>query len=327
MMTERNLNLIASAFLAAVASATTVAHGADPLPSWNNGPAKQAIIAFVEKVTKPGSPDFVPAPERIAAFDNDGTLWSEQPVPVQFYFVADRVKALAPDHPEWKAKEPFASLLKGDLKKALEGGDHGLMELFMVTHTGMTSDEFAQLVQDWIASAKHPQTGKRFLDMTYQPMLEVLDYLRANGFKNFIIAAASPFNLRDGPIGAFTAGHDNPAIDKAIIGYVSTFEKIGAGEKLNPHVSTGNAPTTYLDQMNAEPFEPFTFSPAGARTLVRVRAEVVALEPGSHRLQCQAYMVSGAGDSFFEDEHRLANLRSGPYRRLLEEVAKRLKAH
>lgn len=133
-----------------------------------------------EKVTKPGSPDFVPVPERIAVYDNDGTLWSEQPVPVQFYFVADRVKALAPQHPEWKDTEPFASILKGDLRKALEGGDHGLMELFMATHTGMSTDEFAQMVKDWIATAKHPTTGKRFLDMTYQPMLEVLDYLRAD---------------------------------------------------------------------------------------------------------------------------------------------------
>jgi phosphoserine phosphatase len=109
-------------------------------------------------------------------------------VPVQLYFALDRVKALAPQHPEWKTKEPFASLLKGDVKKALEGGDHGLMELFMATHTGMTTDEFAQMVQDWISTAKHPTTGKRFLDMTYQPMLEVLAYLRANGFKNFIVS-------------------------------------------------------------------------------------------------------------------------------------------
>jgi phosphoglycolate phosphatase-like HAD superfamily hydrolase len=167
---------------------TTCVYAADPLPSWNDGPAKQSIIAFVEKVTKPGSPDFVPIPERIAVFDNDGTLWSEQPMPVQFYFVADRVKALAPQHPEWKDKEPFASILKDDLKKALEGGDHGLMELFMATHTGMTTDEFAQLVKDWITTATHPTTGKRFLDMTYQPMLEVLAYLKANGFKNFIVS-------------------------------------------------------------------------------------------------------------------------------------------
>ena len=158
------------------------------LPSWNDGQAKQSIINFVTKVTTPGSPDFVPVPERIATFDNDGTLWCEQPVPVQLYFALDRVKALAPQHPEWKTKEPFASLLKGDLKTALAGGDHALIELFMATHAGMTTVEFEQIVKDWIATAKHPKTGKLYTDMTYQPMLEVLAYLRANGFKNFIVS-------------------------------------------------------------------------------------------------------------------------------------------
>jgi len=520
--------VLAAALACVLAIGATVALAADPLPSWNEGKAKQSIIEFVQKVTKPGSPDFVPVPERIAVFDNDGTLWSEQPAPVQFYFVAERVKALSNQHPEWKTREPFASILKGDLQTALEGGDHGLMELFMATHTGMTTDEFALLVKNWIATAKHPTTGKRFLDMTYQPMLEVLAYLRANGFKNFIvsgggiefmrvwteqtygippeqvvgssmktkfelrggkavlvrlpqlnfnddkdgkpvgineyigrrpiaafgnsvgdqqmleytqggsrarfellvlhddaarefaygparglpdvkygfftpaledhakkdgwtvvsmkndwksvfpgaeseitaidillqpdatmlkhaadnnarllkaypkgfpldaahtphitmlqcfvrtadldklysaeekvlvaahvngmkldavklyyipagalgvagivakptpgllklqadvIAAANPFMVQTGPISAFTAGHDDPAMDKALIQYVSTFEQSAAGEHFNPHVSTGNAPKAYLDQMMAEPFEPFTFSPAGA---------------------------------------------------------------
>lgn len=188
MKTTLKPNFLVAALVCALAFTATPAPAADPLPSWNDGKAKQSIIDFVEKVTKPGSPDFVPVPERIAVYDNDGTLWSEQPVPVQFYFVADRVKALAPQHPEWKTKEPFASLLRDDVKAALEGGDHGLMELFLVTHTGMTTDEFAQLVKDWITTAKHPQTGKRFVDMTYQPMLEVLAYLHANGFKNFIVS-------------------------------------------------------------------------------------------------------------------------------------------
>jgi phosphoserine phosphatase len=539
MKTTCRKNLIAIVLFCALAFTTTIARAAlpaeasakvgDPLPSWNDGPARQSIINFVTKVTTPGSPDFVPVPERIAVFDNDGTLWCEQPMPVQLYFALDRVKALAPSHPEWKTKEPFASILKGDLKTALAGGDHALVELLMATHTGNTTGEFEKIVKDWIATAKHPQTGRLFTDMTYQPMLEVLAYLRANGFKNFIvsgggiefmrpwaeqvygippeqvvgssvktkfemrdgkavlvrlpelnfnddkadkpvginqhigrrpiaafgnsrgdqemleytqsgpgarfellvlhddaareyaygpaqglpdvklgaftqalydqakqsgwtvvsmkhdwktvfpalqpeitaidillqpdatmlqhaaadnarllkeypqgfaldathtphitmlqcfvrtadleklyaaeekvlaaanvnamkleafkryyipaggglgvagicarptpeilklqadiIAAASPFNLRNGPIGAFTAGHDNPAIDKALIGYVSTFEQIGAGDHFNPHVSTGTGQTAYLDQMNAEPFEPFTFSPAGA---------------------------------------------------------------
>jgi len=160
----------------------------DPLPSWNDGPAKQSIIAFVEKVTKPGSPDFVPVPERIATFDNDGTLWCEQPVPVQLYFALDRVKALAPQHPEWNTTEPFASLLKGDLQTTLAGGDHALIEVVMATHAGMTTAEFEQIVKDWIATAKHPKTGQLFSDMVYQPMLEVRSYLRANGFTNFIVS-------------------------------------------------------------------------------------------------------------------------------------------
>ncbi len=164
------------------------AFASDPLPSWNDGPAKQGIVTFVEKVTTPGSPDFVPLPERIATFDNDGTLWCEQPVPVQLYFALDRVKALAPQHPEWKTKEPFASLLKGDMKTALAGGDHAILELFMATHTGMTTEEFERIVQDWLATAKHPKTGKLFTEMVYQPMLELLAYLRANGFKNFIVS-------------------------------------------------------------------------------------------------------------------------------------------
>jgi phosphoserine phosphatase len=165
-----------------------VALAADPLPSWNDGPAKKSIVAFVAKVTTAGSPDFVPVPERIAVFDNDGTLWCEQPVPVQLYFALDRVKALAPQHPEWKDKEPFASLLKGDLKTVLAGGDHALLELVMATHTGMTTVEFEQIVKDWIATAKHPKTGKLYTEMTYQPMLELLAYLRANGFKTFIVS-------------------------------------------------------------------------------------------------------------------------------------------
>jgi hypothetical protein len=160
----------------------------DPLPSWNDGKAKQAIIAFVEKVTKPGSPDFVPVPERIATFDNDGTLWCEQPLPVQLYFALDRVKTLAPQHPEWNTKEPFASLLKGDVKAALAGGDKAILELFMTTHTGMTTVEFEQIVKDWIATARHPKTGKLYTEMVYQPMIELLAYLRANGFKNFIVS-------------------------------------------------------------------------------------------------------------------------------------------
>ena len=177
-----------AALLTALPLVTATSFAADPLPSWNEGPAKTAIIEFVSKVTNPGSPDFVPVPERIATFDNDGTLWCEQPLPVQLYFVLDRVKALAPQHPEWKTEEPFASLLRGDLHTALAGGDRALLEIVMATHAGMTTVEFEQIVNDWIATARHPKTGRLYTEMVYQPMLEVLAYLRANGFKNFIVS-------------------------------------------------------------------------------------------------------------------------------------------
>jgi phosphoglycolate phosphatase-like HAD superfamily hydrolase len=160
----------------------------DPLPSWNDTAPKKAIVAFVEKVTKEGGPDFVPGPERVATFDNDGTLWAEKPLPFQLVFALDRVKAMAPQHPEWKTKEPFASLLKGDMNGVMASGQQGLLEIVAATHTGMTTDEFTQEVKDWIATAKDPKTGRLYSEMVYQPMLELLDYLRANGFKPFIVS-------------------------------------------------------------------------------------------------------------------------------------------
>jgi phosphoglycolate phosphatase-like HAD superfamily hydrolase len=164
-----------------------LAIAADPLPSWNDGPAKTAITGFVTKVTTAGS-DFVPPEERIAVFDNDGTLWAEQPMYFQAFFVFDRIKALAPQHPEWKDKEPFASVLRGDMKAALAGGEHGLLEMVMATHAGMTTGEFEKSVSHWLVTAKHPTTGKLYTEMVYQPMLELLAYLRANGFKTFIVS-------------------------------------------------------------------------------------------------------------------------------------------
>ena len=159
-----------------------------PLPSWSDGPAKENIIDFVVRVTKDGSADFVPEAQRVAVFDNDGTLWAEQPMYVQALFVADRVKALAPQHPEWTTKEPFASLLKGDAKGIAASGESGIAELMAITHAGMSTDEFAVIVSDWIATARHPKTGRLYTEMVYQPMLELLAYLRENGFKTFIVS-------------------------------------------------------------------------------------------------------------------------------------------
>lgn len=176
------LTIHAQAALAAESSAVV-----DPLPSWNEGAAKQAIGEFVTKVIKPDSPYFVPITERIAVFDNDGTLWSEQPMSFQFLFALDRVKALAPQHPEWKTEEPFASLLKGDVKGVLLGGNRTMLEIVMATHAGMTTEEFERIVTDWITTARHPKTGRLYTEMVYEPMVQLLTYLRANGFKTFIV--------------------------------------------------------------------------------------------------------------------------------------------
>jgi len=164
------------------------AYADDPLPSWNDGAAKKSILQFIARVTQEGSPEFVPPAERIAVFDNDGTLWAEQPMPFQMFFAFDRVKAMAPQHPEWKTQEPFASLLKGDVKAALAGGERAVGQLLMATHAGMTSDEFQKSVTDWIATAKHPQTGQLLTEMVYQPMVELLTFLRSHLFKTYIVS-------------------------------------------------------------------------------------------------------------------------------------------
>jgi len=189
MRSERHVFIAyALALAAGLALGTPALAQTDPLPSWNDGAAKEAIVSFVRATTTPGSPRYVPPAERIATFDNDGTLWSEQPLYFQLLFALDRVKALAPQHPEWRTKEPFASLLKGDVAKALAGGEKAIAEIVMVTHAGMTTEEFEQIVRDWIATAKHPKTGRLYTQMVYQPMLELLAYLRANGFKTFIVS-------------------------------------------------------------------------------------------------------------------------------------------
>lgn len=180
--------LVGAALLCGLVFGVAAARAADALPSWNDGAAKARIVAFVQAVTEPGGRDFVAPDERIAVFDNDGCLWAEQPVYFQALFIRDRVKALSADHPEWKTTEPYASLLKGDLKAVMAGGEHALLELAMATHAGMTSDEFSRIVAEWIATARHPGTGRLLTDMTYQPMKELLAYLRANGFKTFIVS-------------------------------------------------------------------------------------------------------------------------------------------
>jgi hypothetical protein len=185
---ETILVSILVAFALIVMSAISPALAQEPLASWNDTAAKTRIMDFVKATVTEGGTGYVAPEARIAVFDNDGTLWTEQPAYTQLIFMLDRVKTLAPQHPEWKTKEPFKSVLAGDLKNVAKSGEKGIVELGMATHAGMTTDEFSKIVTDWFATAKHPKTGRPFTDMTYLPMRELLDYLRSNGFKTYIVS-------------------------------------------------------------------------------------------------------------------------------------------
>jgi phosphoglycolate phosphatase-like HAD superfamily hydrolase len=189
------------AILAAVAfvccgSLPALAAEADPLPSWNEGPTKQSIIDFVTRVTDKGGPDYVAPPERIATFDNDGTLWVEQPLYTQFVFALDRVKTLAPKHPEWKTTQPFQAVLEGDANAIAAAGEKGIVQIVTATHSGMSTTDFNTIVADWLATAKHPRFKRIYTDLVYQPMLELLTYLRANDFKTFIVSGGGQEFMR-----------------------------------------------------------------------------------------------------------------------------------
>lgn len=192
MASERSsLRLAAMAAVTLIYLIPTVAAGAsggDPLPSWNEGATRSAIVEFVERVTTEGSAHFVPPPERIATFDNDGTLWSEQPVYFQGLFALERIRAIANEHPEWRSTEPFRSAVAGEMQALLATGEAGLMEVLLAAHSDITADEFEASVRNWLEHARHPTTGMAFTRMIYQPMLELLGYLRANGFKTFIVS-------------------------------------------------------------------------------------------------------------------------------------------
>jgi phosphoglycolate phosphatase-like HAD superfamily hydrolase len=191
MKSSRTLRPVAAALLGFLFAATRPASAGvvgDPLPSWNDGDARTAIITFVTQVTTSGLPTYLPPAERIATFDNDGTLWSEQPIYFEFQFAIDRVKTLAAEHPEWKDQEPFKHVLAGDVEGLLAGGEKALLPVLVTAHTGITTEEFRAIVKEWLATARHPKTGLPYHKMVFQPMLEVLAYLRANGFKTFIVS-------------------------------------------------------------------------------------------------------------------------------------------
>lgn len=186
MPTRRRL--LALLFALSVIDVAAAQPSTDPLPSWNEGAVKKSITDFVSRVTTEGGPDFVPVAERIATFDNDGTLWSEQPAYFQAAFAIDRVKAMAPQHPEWKKQQPFKALLNGDMKALAASGQRGMLQIVAAAHSGMTTDEFSKSVVEWISTARHPRFGRPYTQLVYQPMLELLAYLRANGFKTFVVS-------------------------------------------------------------------------------------------------------------------------------------------
>lgn len=188
MIRKIRITVAVAAWTLALCAGARAQSTVDPLPSWNVGASKSAITAFVEKVTDTASSDYVPPADRIATFDNDGTLWVEQPMYTQLIFALDRVKALAPQHPEWETTEPFMSVLAGDLKSALAGGEHAIVEIIGATHSGMTTDEFEQIVTTWIDSTEHPRFKRLFTECVYQPQLELMEYLRENDFRVFIVS-------------------------------------------------------------------------------------------------------------------------------------------
>ena len=196
MLISHQTNYLRHLLILLVAVWIAPAYAADPLPSWNNGASKASIISFVERVTTPGSKDFVAPGERIAVFDNDGTLWSEQPMYFQLFFTFDRIRALAPQHPEWQEKPAFKALLDGDMKAVMAGGTRALFEMVVAANAGNTTEEFKKIVTEWVATARHPKSRRPFTEMVYQPMLELLTFLRASGFKTYICSGGDVSFMR-----------------------------------------------------------------------------------------------------------------------------------
>ncbi len=259
---------------------SNVVQAADALPSWSDGAAKQAIVDFVMKVTKEGGPDFVPTAKRIATFDNDGTLWAEQPLYFQFMFALDRVKALAPQHPEWKEKEPFASLLKGDVKGALAGGEPAIFAIMLATHVDMTTDEFAGVVGDWIATARHPKTNRPYTEMVYQPMLELLAYLRANGFKTFIVSGGGVEFMR--------------VFAEKVYG-IPPEQVVGSTGKLRFDLRDGNPVLTKLPELNF--FDDKSGKPIAIQTTIG-RRPIAAFGNSDGDLQMLQWTCAASGPRF-----------------------------
>jgi len=283
--------------LAAALALATLAAADEPLPSWNQGQAKRAIVDFVQRVTTVGGADFVPVAERIAVFDNDGTLWVEKPMYAQLAFALDRIKALAPTHPEWKDKQPFKAALEGDLKTLAAGGEHALLELIMATHAGMTTDAFAKVVTDWMATARHPRFNRPYTDLVYQPMLELLTYLRANGFKTYIISGGGIEFMR-------------PWTEK-VYG-IPPEQVVGSSIKIRFELSNGKPVLVRLPEIN------FIDDKAGKPVGIHMhigRRPIAAFGNSDGDLQMLQWTTAGAGARFGLIVHHTDSVREWAYDR------------
>lgn len=276
----------------------------DPLPSWNDTTAKKAILGFVAKMTKEKGPDFVPVSERIAVFDNDGTLWCEQPMYVQLAFALDRVKVLAPKHPEWKEMQPFKSILDGDLKAVAAQGKKGMLELLTTTHAGMTTDEFGSIAKDWIATARHPKFKRPYPDLVYQPMLELVEYLRANNFKTYIVSGGGIEFMR-------------PWVEK-VYG-VSPEQVIGSSIKLKYESRDGKPVLVRLPEIDF--IDDKAGKPVGIQKFIG-RRPVMAFGNSDGDYQMLEWTTSGPGSRFglivhhTDAEREYAYDRESPFGRL-----------
>ena len=269
----------------------------DPLPSWKDTAPKKSIVAFVEEVTRETSRKFVPPAERIAVFDNDGTLWAEQPLYFQLAFALDRVKALAPTHPEWKDKEPFASLLGGDVKGALAGGEPAIVQIIMHTHAGMTAEEFETIVKEWITTAKHPVTHKLYTEMVYQPMLELLAYLRGNGFKTFIVSGGGIEFMR-------------PWVEKAY--GIPPEQVVGSSIRMKFEMRDGKPVLVRLPELNF--LDDKEGKPVGIQQHIG-RRPIAAFGNSDGDLQMLQYTAAGSGARFCLYVHHTDGEREWAYDR------------
>ncbi|HEY6504622.1 MAG TPA: HAD family hydrolase [Chitinophagaceae bacterium] len=269
----------------------------DPLLSWNEGGSKKAIIDFVTKTTSEGSADFIPVADRIACFDNDGTLWSEQPIYFQLAFAIDRIKAMAPQHPEWKTSQPFKGILEGDMKAALSGGEKALMQIIAVAHTGITTVEFEKAVKDWIATATHPKTGRHYNEMVYQPMLELLNYLRDNGYKTFIVSGGGIDFMRPWAEQAYGIPPD---------------QVVGSSGKVKYEIKDGQPVLTKLPELNF--IDDKEGKPVGIHQYIGKRPVFTAGNSDGDYAMLQ-YTSTGVGPRFGMIVHHTDSVREWAYDR------------